>query len=83
MYLETVALVGANIFICGDFELWIDLNISSTMEFLGVMNSFNLINKVQTATAIGGHKLDLVLADEDHGLVGDVCVNDMSLRCIG
>ena len=61
LFLETNEMVSFNVFVCGDFNLWIDNQEDNNVKFfLEIMDSFNLINKVNSATSTGGHILDLV-----------------------
>ena len=77
-YLELLDMTGANIFICGDFNLWIDnTNDYYVKEFIEMMKSFNLDNRVETPTSIGGHVLDLVFTDMSRDLVQDVSVENI------
>ena len=76
IYLESVDMVSANVFICGDFNIWVDdENNGSATEFIEMMNSLNLENKVNRATSVSGHTLDLVFCDMDHNLVQDLNVD--------
>lgn len=72
-YLESVDMVSANVFISGNFNLLIENpENSSAMAFIE-MDSFNLINKVNESTSLGGHMLDLVFNDIDCDFVQGVC----------
>lgn len=71
-------MVSAKVFICGDFNFWIeDFGNTSAMAFIEMMNSFNLGDKVNEVTSIGGHALDLVFSDMDRDLVKGVCVDEI------
>ena len=77
-YLETVDTVGANVLICGDFNLWIEASDDYYVsEFIEMMNSFNFVNKVIGATSISEHTLDLVFAEVDRDFVCDVNVDEV------
>ena len=76
--METIDLVGANVVICGDFNLWIDdQSLYSPQEFLELMDSFHMVNRVLESTSIGGHILDLVFSDKSNDVVGNVKVDDI------
>lgn len=82
LYLETIDMVSANLFVCGDLNLWVDdANDRYASEFLDMMDSFNLINMVKNATSSGGHILDLVFCskDRDKDLEIEVNVDDVCL----
>ena len=76
LYLETVDTVSTNMFICGDLNFWVeDESNSNAIEFIEMMNTLNLENKVNSATSISGHTLDLVFCDIEHNLVQDLDVD--------
>ena len=77
-YLETVDTVGANVLICGDFNLWIEASDNYYVnEFIEMMNSFNFVNKVIEATSISEHTLDLVFTEVDRDFICDVKVDEV------
>ena len=77
-YLETLDMVSANIYICGDFNIWMDDRRNHTANvFQEMMKSFNLVNKVEKVTSAGGHTIDLVFCDSDHNLVSNVNVDEI------
>lgn len=66
-YLETVDTVSANVFIYGDFNLWIDdLDVASTINFIEMMDTLNFTSMVDTVTPVSGHIIDLVFCDKEH-----------------
>ena len=78
LYLESVDMVNVNVFICGDFNIWLeDTGNSSVIAFTEMMYSFNFNNKVNEATSVGGHVLDLVFSDSDHDPVQRVCIDEV------
>lgn len=78
LYSETVDMVSAKVLICGDFNIWMeDHNNLPTIFFTDMIDTFNMTNKVQIATSMGGHVLDLILTDKDCDLVHDVCVDEV------
>ena len=77
-YLETLDMVSVNTYICGDFNIWMDNKENYTTRcFQDMMKSFNLTNKVESSTSVGGHILDLVFCDSDHNLVYEVTVDEI------
>lgn len=52
-YLETVDTVSANLFICGDFNHWLDdPNAASPIKLIEIMDSLNLVNTIAKATSV-------------------------------
>lgn len=77
-YLDSIDMVGANVIICGDFNVWMDdLSARYVSDFVDMIDSFNLANMVDEPTTIGGHMIDLVLVDKANNLVQDVQVEDI------
>lgn len=77
-YLESLDMVSANTFICGDFNFWMeDPRARYVMEFTDLMDSFDLVNMVNAVTSTGGHMLDLVFSNKEHNLVQEVCVDEI------
>lgn len=61
------------IFICGDFNLWMDdSNNSSVNNFKEVIDSHNLENRVLEPTSRSNHILDLIICDKDLGLISGI-----------
>ena len=55
-YLEMLDMVNANVFICGDFNIWMEDRENYTVKgFCEMMKSFNLVKKVEKITSVGGH----------------------------
>ena len=78
LYLETIDMVSTNIFICGDFNLWIDdISARGVTDFGDLLDYFGLRNLVDAATLVSGHILDLVITDSDSGLVLELTLEDM------
>ena len=68
------------IYICGDFNFWVDdPNNSNARQFLEIMDCSNYINHVTAPTAKYGHTLDLVLSNKDICSVRNVQVEPDSL----
>lgn len=62
------------VFICGEFNLWIDdSSIRSTVDLLDMTDSCNLMNIFNEPKSASCYILDLVLTDKDSNLVSDVC----------
>lgn len=77
-YLDSIDMVGADIIVCCDFNMWMDdLSARYVSEFVDMMDSFNFVNVVDEPTTIGGHTIDFVCADKDLNLVQDVQVEDI------
>ena len=77
-FIETLDMVSVNTYICGDFNILIDNEENyTTRRFHDMMKSFNLVNKVESSTSVGGHILDLVFCDSDHNLVHEVIVDEI------
>ena len=71
-------MVSTNIFICGDFNLWIDdISARGVTDFGDLLDYFGLRNLVDAVTSVSDHILDLVITDSDSGLVLDLMVDDM------
>lgn len=46
-YLDSIDMVGADVIVCGDFNVWMDdLSARYVSEFVDMMDSFNLVNVV-------------------------------------
>lgn len=62
-----------SLFICGDFNLWMDDNNDPYVKrFKENLDIFNLANMVTIPTSRGGHILDLILNETPDGLVSNV-----------
>ena len=78
MYLETVDTVSANVFICGDFNFWLDdIDSYGVSGFIEMMDILHFSNKVDKVTSSTGHILDLVFCDTVHNLIQEVQVDDI------
>lgn len=78
LYLETIDMVSANTFVFGDFNLWVDVPTDHYgVNFMELMESFNLINKVNSATSEGGHMLDLVFTNKDSDMIDELYVDEV------
>ena len=77
-FLETIDMVSAQVIICGDFNIWIDnINDPLTKNFIDLMSSFGLVNKVQNATSISGHILDLVFCESNCDIIKEIIVDEV------
>lgn len=78
LYLEAVDSVSGNVFILGDFNLWVDdADNRHAADFIEMMSGFDFVNKVTTVTTSTGHMLDLVFCDARHDLLQNVCVDEV------
>ena len=63
--------VDGNYFICGDFNIHIDVPCTDSYKFESLLESCNLTQSVNNTTHLHGHILDLILSPSDQ----DVCVH--------
>ena len=59
--LEYLPSVSPSFLICGDFNIHVDTSSNDSIKFQNCLESCNITQKVQTATHLHGHILDLVL----------------------
>ena len=77
-YLETIDMVSSNVIVCGDFNIWMDDQSNpNTREFIEMMDSLNLVNKVENITSRGGHIIDLIFCDEEQSIISDIYVDEI------
>ena len=80
LYLESLNVVGSEVFVCGDFNFWIDDAENNNAKcFIDEMNMLGYGNKVNSATSNTGHTLDLVFCENDKDLIFNVKVDDMCI----
>ena len=64
--LNTLVDSTRKIYICGDFNLWVDdPTDSNASKFIDIMDSANYTNHITAPTAEKGHTLDLVLSNKE------------------
>ena len=63
--------VDCNYFICGDFNIHIDVPCTDSYKLESLLESCNLTQSVNNTTHLHGHILDLILSPSDQ----DVCVH--------
>ena len=78
LYLESLNVVGSEVFVCGDFNFWVDdaenENAKAFIESMDILGYENRVNKITTTT---GHMLDLVFSESDKDLIYDFEVDDI------
>ena len=78
LYLESLNVVGSEVFVCGDFNFWVDdAENENAKVFMETMNILGYENRVNKITSNTGHMLDLVFSESDKGLILDVDVDDI------
>ena len=78
MCLEGIDTVDANVFICGDFNIWYeDALTQNVIDFCELMDMLQFVNKVNRITSHTGHMLDLVFYNIDHDLIHNLVVDEM------
>jgi exonuclease III len=78
--LEMYAIRHGSLIIAGDFNIHVnDKSDSTARDFISLIESFNLQQRVQQATHSAGHTLDLVLSRCDESVVHTVTVHDVSI----
>ena len=77
--LENIALSGAPLVICGDFNIHCDIqNNKFTKQFHEALHAFGLTQHVQEKTHVKGHILDLLISrDRDSLEISKVSVDDL------
>ena len=74
--LEDIHLTTENLAIIGDFNLYLDTTCSNSKTFHSLINSFDLIQKVNFPTHIHGHTLDQVLTKSNNDIISNVHTTD-------
>ena len=78
LYLESLNLVGSEVFVCGDFNFWVDdVENESAKYFIETMNLLGYENRMNKITSNTGHILDLVFSEADKDLIVGVEVHDI------
>ena len=79
--LEHYVIKPGSLMIAGDFNLHIDRPSDvSTINFLSLLEAFNLRQHVTQATHRAGHFLDLIISrNDDNGFLQSVKVHDSSM----
>ena len=86
LYLESIDTVGSEVFVCGDFNFWVDdmgnEDANGFIETMDILGYKNWVNKITSRT---GHMLVLVFGESDKDLIQSVDVDDiyvLYLQCI-
>ena len=74
--LEDIHLTTENLAIIGDFNLHLETSCSNSKTFHSLINSFDLIQKVNFSTHIHGHTLDQVLTKSNNDNISNVHTTD-------
>ena len=74
--LEDIYHTMENLVIIGDFNFHLEKTCSNSKTFLSLIESFDLINKVNFPTHIYGHTLDLVLTKSNNDNISSVHTTD-------
>ena len=78
LYIEGLRVVGSEIFVCGDFNFWInDEENNSAKSFFEEMGAVGYVNKVNKVTSTTGHTLDLIFCENDKDLIHDIVVDEL------
>ena len=75
-FLEDIHPTTENLAIIGDFNLHLDTTCSNSKTFHSLINSFDLILKVNLPTHIHGHTLDQVLTKSSNENISNVRTTD-------
>ena len=75
-FLEDIHLTTENLAIIGDFNLHLETTCSNSKTFHSLINSFDLIQKVNFPTHIHGHTLDQVLTKSSNDNISNVRTTD-------
>ena len=77
--------VDCNNFICGDFNIHVDVPCTDSYKLESLLESCNLRQSVKNTTHLHGHILDLILSpsDQDMCVHVDVCefISDHAVKC--
>ena len=74
--MEDIHLTTENLAIIGDFNLHLETTCSNSKTFHSLINSFDLIQKVNFPTHIHGHTLDQVLTKSNNDNISNVHTTD-------
>ena len=78
LYLESVNTVGSCVFVCGDFNFWVDdLRNVDARGFIEMMDLLGYLNCIDKVTSRTGHMLDLVFYESQGDPVHSVVVDDI------
>ena len=78
LYLEGLNQIGSEVFVCGDFNFWVDdTENESAKNFIEMMNILGFENKVDKITTNTGHMLDLIFSESNKDLILGVDVDDI------
>lgn len=80
--LERLVVSPSKLLILGDFNFHANANETNAVQFLNLLDSFNLNQRVSVATHKSGHTLDLVICREDEKLVTNLNVNDHAISTL-
>ena len=75
--LEDIHHTTENLVIIGDFNFYLEKTCSNSKTFLSLIESFDLIKKVNFPTHIHGHTLDLVLTKSNNDNISNVHTTDV------
>ena len=79
--LMLISLYNADVFLMGDFNIWVDTDSNHSREFLNLLNIFGFMNYVNEATrgkGENGHILDLVITGVDSTLLKNLVVEPVA-----
>ena len=70
-----LSFVDCNYFICGDFNIHVDVPCTDCHKLKALLESCNLTQSVNNTTHLHGHILDLILSPSDQDVCGhvDIC----------
>ena len=74
-YVCFLSSVDCNYFICGDFNIHVDVHGTDSYKLESLLESCNLTHSVKNPTHLHGHILDLILSpsDQDMCMYVDIC----------
>ena len=73
IFLESLDMVGVNIILCGDFNLWYECSTDNHVsDFREILLSFQLMNLIDKETSSTGHILDLLCTDINNDIIKNI-----------
>ena len=84
-FLSAFSDLGANYFICGDFNYWINNPIDKpqTFKFIEVLNDHNCVNSVTKPTHKAGNILDLIIHEVENTSIKNIVVHPCDYKTSG
>ena len=71
--LDLIDMVSLRVVVTGDFNIWMeDPSDRSTIAFNELLETYQLMNNVESSTSVAGHMIDLIIGDVSNNFVGSV-----------